>query len=54
MDQVVGLTVMVKLKQPANAVVYGVVQDAVPNSHLALENGMAVMALEFVHRKSNR
>ncbi|KAM3422813.1 hypothetical protein BST61_g295 [Cercospora zeina] len=38
MDSVVGLTVCLQLKQPHDNVLYGLVKDLVPNSHLTLTN----------------
>ncbi|CAK1362045.1 hypothetical protein CB0940_02652 [Cercospora beticola] len=38
MDSVVGLTVCLQLKQPHDNILYGLVKDLVPNSHLTLTN----------------
>jgi hypothetical protein len=40
MDNFLGLPVAVKLSSAPNAIVYGIVRDAVPDSHLTLSDGM--------------
>jgi hypothetical protein len=40
MDSFLGLPVAVKLNHAPNAIVYGIVREAVPDSHLMLSGGM--------------
>jgi hypothetical protein len=40
MDSFIGLPVSVKLNNAPNAIVYGTVREAVPDSHLTLSGGM--------------